>query len=258
MSGKSGPAPVIVVTGAAGGIGQAVVRRQLSEGSIVVAVDTRTVPRLGGGLDGSGRFVRRRVDVGSPTEVDALACSIIEDLGRVDGVVSSAGVLRASAALEPEPDRWHELFEVNFFGAALVCARFAQVMCRQGAGSIVAIGSNAGLVPRLGMASYCASKAALAMFTKCLGLEVAASGVRCNVVAPGSTDTPMLHALWSTSGGCETTIRGSLASYKTGIPLRRIAEPADIAATVGYLLSAESRHITMQVLTVDGGATLGI
>jgi 2,3-dihydro-2,3-dihydroxybenzoate dehydrogenase len=256
MTARKGP--VIVVTGAAGGIGRAVVHRQLSEGHTVVAVDTRTIPRLESDLEDCGRLVRHRVDVRSPADVDDLVCSVVADLGRVDGVVSSAGVLRASAAIEPEPDQWHDLFEINFFGAALVCARFAQVMCRQGAGSVVVVGSNAGLVPRLGMVSYCASKAALAMFTKCLGLEVAASGVRCNVVAPGSTDTAMLHALWSTLGDRETTIRGSLDGYKTGIPLRRIAEPSDIAATVGYLLSAESRHITMQVVTVDGGATLGI
>lgn len=106
------------------------------------------------------------------------------------------------------------------------------------------------------MAAYAASKAAAAMFTKCLGLELARSGVRCNVVAPGSTDTPMQRALWNGPDAEQRVIDGDPSTYRTGIPLGRIADPADIAETVAFLASDRARHITMQELYVDGGATL--
>lgn len=106
------------------------------------------------------------------------------------------------------------------------------------------------------MAAYAASKAAAAMFTKCLGLELARSGVRCNVVAPGSTDTAMQRALWTGSDAGQRVIDGDPATYRTGIPLGRIAAPEDIADAVAFLASDRARHITMQELYVDGGATL--
>ncbi|NEE57327.1 SDR family oxidoreductase, partial [Streptomyces sp. SID8455] len=92
--------------------------------------------------------------------------------------------------------------------------------------------------------------------TKCLGLELARSGVRCNVVAPGSTDTAMQRALWTDPGAEARVIDGDPSTYRTGIPLGRIAEPADIADAVAFLASDRARHITLQELYVDGGATL--
>lgn len=94
------------------------------------------------------------------------------------------------------------------------------------------------------------------MFTKCLGLELARSGVRCNIVAPGSTDTAMQRALWTDPGAEARVIDGDPSTYRTGIPLGRIAEPADIADAVAFLASDRARHITLQELYVDGGATL--
>ncbi|MGH3239893.1 MAG: SDR family oxidoreductase, partial [Spirillospora sp.] len=108
-----------------------------------------------------------------------------------------------------------------------------------------------GGVPRGGMAAYAASKAAAAHLTRCLGLEMAPHGVRCNIVSPGSTDTPMLRAL-----GAGDVIAGDAAAFRTGIPLGRIAAPADIAEAVLFLLSERARHITMHELYVDGGAAL--
>ncbi|MFD5456818.1 SDR family oxidoreductase, partial [Streptomyces olivaceus] len=130
-----------------------------------------------------------------------------------------------------------------------------------GRGAVVTVASNAAGVPRAGMAAYAASKAASVMFTKCLGLEVAPLGVRCNTVSPGSTLTEMQRAMWEHApGGAEAgrrgVIEGDLAAYRTGIPLGRIAEPADVADAVVFLASDRARHITMHDLYVDGGATL--
>jgi 2,3-dihydro-2,3-dihydroxybenzoate dehydrogenase len=94
------------------------------------------------------------------------------------------------------------------------------------------------------------------MFTRCLGLELARDGVRCNVVAPGSTDTPMQRALWTEEDGARPVIEGVPGEYRTGIPLGRIADPEDVAEAVAFLLSDAARHITLQTLYVDGGATL--
>jgi 2,3-dihydro-2,3-dihydroxybenzoate dehydrogenase len=95
------------------------------------------------------------------------------------------------------------------------------------------------------------------MFTKCLGLEVARHGIRCNVVAPGSTDTPMLRSMWHDETGRTSTIDGSLAAYRVGIPLGKLARPRDVAEAVVFLLCDRAAHITMHSLTVDGGAALG-
>jgi 2,3-dihydro-2,3-dihydroxybenzoate dehydrogenase len=109
----------------------------------------------------------------------------------------------------------------------------------------------------VGMAAYAASKAAAVAYTRCLGLEVAAAGVRCNVVSPGSTDTPMLRGLWHCEADRSATVDGDLGRHRLGIPLRRVADPTDIAAAVVFLLSDAARQITLHELTVDGGAGLG-
>jgi 2,3-dihydro-2,3-dihydroxybenzoate dehydrogenase len=130
-------------------------------------------------------------------------------------------------------------------------------MIRGSSGAIVTVASNAATTPRARMSAYAASKAASTMFTKCLGLEVAKHGIRCNVVAPGSTDTPMLHSMWGDEAGPQATIGGDPDTYRLGIPLRKLARPADIAEATVFLLSDQAAHITLHSLTVDGGASLG-
>lgn len=134
----------------------------------------------------------------------------------------------------------------------------ARRMIRRRAGTIVTVSSNAAYVPRMRMAAYAASKAASTAFTKCLGLELAEYGIRCNVVSPGSTDTPMLRGMWTDESGPRATIDGSLEAYRAGIPLRKLARPEDVAEAVAFLVSDRASHITMHDLCVDGGATLGV
>jgi 2,3-dihydro-2,3-dihydroxybenzoate dehydrogenase len=108
------------------------------------------------------------------------------------------------------------------------------------------------------MAAYAASKAAATSFTKTLGLELARYGIRCNVVAPGSTETPMLTAMYADGDAAGPSVGGSPATYRVGIPLGKLAQPEDIAHAVLFLLSDRAAHITLHGLTVDGGAALGV
>ncbi|MGD9739001.1 MAG: 2,3-dihydro-2,3-dihydroxybenzoate dehydrogenase [Bauldia sp.] len=257
MSGDSGIAgKIALVTGAAGGIGTALVAALSAEGASIVAVD-RSETGLAA-LAGRMRptIQTRAVDLCDAAAVDALVESVEREIGPVEFGVSVAGILTTTTIVETTNEAWGEAFAVNA-GAVFALGRaLARGMIPRRRGSIVTVGSNAGAVPRQGMAAYAASKAAASMFTRCLGLELARYGIRCNVVAPGSTRTPMLDALWASGGSEEASVGGSLETFRNGIPLGRIAEPDAIADAIVFLLSDRARHITMQELIVDGGASL--
>ncbi|MFF2787883.1 2,3-dihydro-2,3-dihydroxybenzoate dehydrogenase [Streptomyces sp. NPDC058049] len=259
---------VALVTGAGQGIGEAVVRTLFRLGATVAATDvsakavTALAAELGGpeaGREppaGDGAVRAYGLDVTDPMAVDRTAGRIGRELGPVDILVNVAGILRAAPVAELTDEDWAATFAVNVQGVFFTSRAVVPAMAARGSGSVITVASNAAGIPRTGMAAYAASKAAAVMFTKCLGLEYARSGVRCNIVAPGSTDTPMQWGLWNGPQVPARVLDGDLASYRTGIPLGRIADPQDIADAVVFLASDQARHITMQDLYVDGGATL--
>jgi 2,3-dihydro-2,3-dihydroxybenzoate dehydrogenase len=250
---------VAVVTGAAGGIGAVVAAALAAEGAVVAAVDARAdrvgqcaSDLLAGGCKAAG-YVS---DVADGESVRALIGQVSSELGPIGILVNGAGVLRPGLIVDLTDEEWATTFAVNATGVFNLSRAVAASMVTRRSGSIVTIASNAAGVPRMRMGAYAASKAASVMFTKCLGLEVARYGVRCNVVCPGSTDTPMLRTLWRNGSGRESTVRGSLDSYRAGIPLGRIGLPQDVADAVVFLVSDRARQITMHDLYVDGGAAL--
>jgi 2,3-dihydro-2,3-dihydroxybenzoate dehydrogenase len=251
---------VAVVTGAAGGIGSAVVDALASQGATVAALD-RDADRLEKTV--AAAVADRRDVVALPVDVTdaALVADAIDrvenEVGPIAILVNAAGVMRTGPLLELESVDWAETFAVNATAVFEVSRLVARRMAARHKGCVITVASNAATVARVGMSAYCASKAAAAMLTRCLGLEVARYGIRCNTVSPGSTDTPMLRALWTDESGPAKTLGGSLDEYRLGIPLRRIATPADIADAVTFLAADQARHITMHDLCVDGGATLG-
>ncbi|KII00534.1 2,3-dihydroxybenzoate-2,3-dehydrogenase [Streptomonospora alba] len=250
---------VAVVTGAAGGIGRAVAARLAAEGAVVAAadVDAEGLASLVGGLHADGRKAEGyTADVRDSAAVEALFGAVERDLGPVAHTVNVAGVLATGDATDTPDARWEHLFAVNTAGVFHVCRAAARRMRPRGSGTITTVGSNAAGVPRSGMAAYGASKAAATMFTKSLGLELAPQGIRCNVVSPGSTDTPMQRGMWDGDEGARGVIAGSPERFRVGVPLGRIAVPDDIADAVCFLASSSARHITMHDLYVDGGATL--
>jgi 2,3-dihydro-2,3-dihydroxybenzoate dehydrogenase len=234
---------IALVTGAAQGIGEAVVGAFTRGGIEVVATD-----RLAGHC--------RAMDVRDTAAVQRVVGEVEETIGPIDILVNVAGVLHVGPVLDTTDDDWRGVFDVNAGGVFRVSRAVAAYMVERGRGAIITVASNAAGVPRMQMAAYAASKAAAAHFTRCLGLELAGSGVRCNVVSPGSTDTEMQRRMWTTPDDAIRTVAGRPDLFKVGIPLGRIADPDDIAAAVLFLASDQARHITMQDLYVDGGAAL--
>lgn len=254
---------VVVLTGAAGGIGSATTAELARAGYTVFATDVEEPVAGPGGLDGA--VVPRRLAVDDSAAVDALFAEVREYCARhgatLHGVVNVAGVFRSGRVLDLGEDEWRALFDVNALGVFLVCRAGLALMREQcgrdrgNARGIVTVASNSAVVPRASMAAYAASKAAASHFTRSLGLEAAEFGVRCNVVDPGTTRTPMVTDGWRDAGAESTVIGGVPEDFKAGIPLGRIAEPEDIAGVVAFLLGDAARHMTLQEVVVDGGAT---
>lgn len=245
---------IALVTGAAGGIGRAVVAQLRASGAVVVATDLQA-PRVQNDAALPAAHAMA-LDVGDANAVEALVARIERDIGPIDLLAHVAGVLSTTRVHDTSDAEWRRVFAVNTDGPFHLGRALARVMAPRRRGAMVLVGSNAAGIPRHAMAAYAASKAAATMFMRCLGLELAPLGIRCNIVAPGSTRTPMQTGMWVDGNDEAHTIAGSPQTYKGGIPLGKLAEPGDVANAVLFLLSEQAGHITMGDLYVDGGASL--
>ncbi|HWL07742.1 MAG TPA: 2,3-dihydro-2,3-dihydroxybenzoate dehydrogenase [Planctomicrobium sp.] len=244
---------VAFLTGATGGIGEALVQQLHESGAIVVATDFQRTVDSG---TQESRLFTRSLDVRDSRAVDSLITDIEANIGPIEMGINVAGVLATGPVTETTDADWRHVFSVNLDGVFHVSRALARVMTPRRRGSIITVSSNAAGVPRHHMAAYAASKAASTMFTRCLGLELAPLGIRCNIVAPGSTLTPMQTGMWSDETGAQRVIAGFPEQYKVGIPLQKLATPEDIANAIMFLLSDQAGHIAMTDLYIDGGATL--
>jgi len=243
---------VVIVTGAAQGIGQEVAKQFAHYGAKVYAIDIQVSDTLD-----ENRINHIEANVADSKRINQVINKIIAIEGKIDVLANVAGILKLGKVDELSDQDWQACFDVNTFGVFNLCRAVVPYMKKARSGAIVTVGSNAAHVPRMDMAAYGASKSATKMFCKCLALELAEFGVRCNQVSPGSTDTPMQRNMWADNNGEKNVLRGFAESYKVGIPLQKIAVPRDIANIVIFLASHLASHVIMQDIVVDGGATLG-
>ncbi|MGG5735686.1 MULTISPECIES: 2,3-dihydro-2,3-dihydroxybenzoate dehydrogenase [Bacillus] len=251
----------VVVTGAAQGIGMSVAKMFIERGATVVAIDQNNegLHKLLNHYElNDGCIKTLQIDVSDSSTVEDTVERIENDLGPIDILINVAGVLRMGAVHSLSDEDWNKTFSVNTTGVFYMSRAVSKHMMLRKSGAIVTVGSNAANTPRIEMAAYAASKSATTMFMKCLGLELAAYNIRCNLVSPGSTETEMQRLLWADENGAKNIIAGSQNTYRLGIPLQKIAQPSEIAEAVLFLASDKASHITMHNLCVDGGATLGV
>jgi 2,3-dihydro-2,3-dihydroxybenzoate dehydrogenase len=246
----------VLVTGAAGGIGSALVQTLLDGGARVIAFDEDKAGLRALAQGRAGALVYDTIDVADAAAVADAVYKGESLLGPIEKLVCVAGVLQMGRIVDLTDDQWAHALNVNVTGVFNVCRSVARGMIERRAGAIVNVSSNAATTPRSAMGAYAASKAAVTQLSRCLALELAEYGVRCNIVSPGSTDTAMQRDMWQQGASAETVIAGSLSGYRLGIPLRKIATPQDIVEAILFLLSDRASHITLHDLRVDGGATL--
>lgn len=241
---------VVIVTGAASGLGAAVAKRFLSEGATVVAVDLghqslETLRTENAGLGGT--LVPKVTDVSDPTAVDELVRECIAETGGIDVLVNNAGIAPTGRAGDTSTETWRKVMNVNLDGLFYLTRACLPHLIRS-RGNIINTASVSGIGADYEYAAYDASKGAVINLTRSLAVDYGKQGVRTNAVAPGPVLTPLLKAnLQKTDGLTE--------AFARSIPLGRIAAPDEIAPAFTFLASDDASYINGLILTADGGVT---
>lgn len=248
---------VVVVTGGAGAIGSAAVRRFAEEGAGVAVVDrdAGAAAALVRELSTDGRTILVvGADVGSTAETEHAVGEIVARFGRIDVLFNNAGISgKVAPVYELEAADWDEIIRINLRGIFLMQRAVLRVMIgARTQGNIVNMGSSmAGWDVLAGGAGYAASKHAVVGLTRIAALDAAPYGIRVNAICPGVIETRL-----GVPAGDEDEYRKGVQRFADRIPLRRIGEPDDVAAAVAFLASDEARHVTGVAWLIDGGQTL--
>ena len=232
-----------LVTGAAGGIGAAIVRLLGAEGARVAAADRDT-----GGIAAEAHLPGDLLD---PAYADGLARAARDALGGLDIVVNNAGVITRGPVTDSTDADWTLSLGVNVEAPFRICRAAIPLMAEAGGGAIVNVSSCwGGKAPGPNHALYCMTKAAIASLTQCMGMDHAHQGIRVNAVCPNEVNTPMLRTGFARRGFDPDT---AVAELGRTVPIGRIAEPEDIADVVLFLASDAARYMCGALVEVNGG-----
>lgn len=240
-----------LVTGGASGIGAATARRLAAEGARVAIADLD----LAGARDVAGELDGAAVemDVADAGSARAGAAAAADAVGPLEIVVNNAGTDRFGWFTDTDEEMWDVVLGVNLRGVLAVTHAVLPSMHERGRGSIVNVASEAGRVGSQGSAAYSAAKAGVIGFTKAIARESARFGVRCNAVAPGPIDTPLLNSAPEQLGDLGARLRQGMIDATA---VRRIGQPEEVAAAIAFLASDDASYVTGQTLNVSGGLSM--
>jgi 3-oxoacyl-[acyl-carrier protein] reductase len=242
---------VALVTGGSRGIGRGIVKAFAAEGARVAFVyrgnQTAADSLVQEIVQAGGTALALQVDVTDANAAQQCVERVEKEWGRFDILVNNAGIIRDDLFVRMEPDAWQSVLQTNLGGTYNFCRAVAYMLMKQRRGRIINISSVAAEHVNQGQANYAASKGAINAFTRALAVELASRGVTVNAIAPGFIETDMSEAVRNKAGDM----------IKKIIPMRRLGQPEDIARVAVFLASADAGYITGQVLTVDGGLSLG-
>jgi 3-oxoacyl-[acyl-carrier protein] reductase len=236
---------IALVTGASRGIGRAIAHRLAGQGATVVAAarGDHAADAVADVVSKGGHAEAVSLDVTDAAAVERLPGEIVARHGRLDIVVSNAGIARDQLLMRMKRDDWDAVLATNLTATFLLAQAAMRPMLKQRGGRIIAVSSVVGQMGNAGQTNYAASKAGLIGFAKALAREVASRSITVNVVAPGMVDTDMTRAI---------TEKGQV-DWASQIPLGRLGTSDDVAAAVCFLASDEASYITGHVLAVNGG-----
>jgi 2-hydroxycyclohexanecarboxyl-CoA dehydrogenase len=246
---------VAFVSGGGSGIGRAISLELAGQGRVVAVGDLRAeraeetvamIAARGGGA------LAVALDVTSADSCEQALALVQRELGAIEILVNNAGWDELKPFLETDEPFWDRVIDVNLKGALRLTKLVLPGMLERGFGRIVNIGSDAGRVGSSLEAIYAGAKGAVIAFTKTVAREAARSGVTANAVCPGPTRTPLLEEITSGAGGGERVIQAMVRA----VPMKRLAEPEDVAAAVAFFASEQAGYITGQTLSVSGGLTM--
>lgn len=242
---------VVLVTGAAGGMGKAIIEDQLEQGNIVIGIDL-TVASLAHLAQKSLHLYE--VNVLQEEPIQAIFHEVYAKYGRIDGLVNALGIAQAATPIEEvSMDEWNRLMEVNVKSLFITTKAVVPYMKERQKGSIVTIASISAVRPRPGLQAYIASKGAAESFSRALAIELASHQIRVNTIHPGPANTQMLAQFTAEGADAEQTKHNI---FIQSVPLGRLVDPTDIAGAVTYLISDAASMVTGTTLHVDGGRGL--
>lgn len=245
---------VVAVTGAASGMGAATAREFASRGATLALIDLNEPGAAETAAACSSQGSTAAVyagDVGDSAFCDATVDAIVDRFGAVDVLVNAAGTIHRADSLGTSDDDWRRVMRVNVDGMFFLCRAALRHMTAAGSGVIVNFGSIWGGVGSAGATAYCVSKGAVHQLTKALALDHVEQGIRVNAVAPGEVRTPML----SSQRERPPSAADLQALADATIPMKRLAEPDEIAKVVVFLASEDASYMTGEIVHVDAGYT---